>query len=75
MEGKEHSGEWYSGWARRETAPPTRVSVRLHFVASGPQHGLEVRVELCRFESRQPSLMHHFVTADASPAVELVLHA
>jgi hypothetical protein len=33
----------------------------------------EVRVELCRFESRQPSFMHDIVTADAGFAVELVL--
>lgn len=67
--------EWYSGWARRDRVQPLQPRAREREAALrrvGPQHGLEVRVGLCRFESRQPSSMHHFVAYDASPAVELL---
>lgn len=73
---REQSTMWsgiVGGRGERQPLPAREREAALRRV--GPQHGLEVRVGLCRFESRQPSFMHHFVASDASPAVELLLHA
>ena len=70
---REQSTMWsgiVGGRGERQPLPAREREAALRRV--GPQHGLEVRVGLCRFESRQPSFMHHAVAPDASSAVELV---